>query len=825
MADFSPQGENQLKLENMIRNYLKIAWRILHQQKMYSAIKIGGFSLGISACILIALFIQDELSYDKHYTNGDSIYRVVISFNDPGNTWKGVSLPAPIKEVLESDFPEVEKAGRLIVFDWFDNGNNQFRPADKIQNSYEEAFVYADPEMLEMLEIPMVYGERSKALSEPNTIVISKRKSEKYFPNQNPVGQTIILNENNSNPYKIGGVMENFPTNSHLQYDFLLTLKEKEFWPGSQSGWNVNVYQSYVKLKQGSDPIDLEKKLLSIRDNHIVATLEKEGNKWAEEAKKYLSFQLQPIKDIYLRSDIIVDDLAHGDIKIVWLFGVIAGFILIMACINFINLSTAKSANRAKEIGLRKVVGSQRIGLIGQFMTESLVFSLISFVIGVLLAWILLPYFNLLSDKTLVFPWFALWLLPVFIISVSITGIMAGLYPSIYLSAFRPIEVLKGSFSKGNKSSKLRSGMVVFQFTTSIVLIICTYITYNQMEFILNTKIGYDKEQVVLIQGANTLGEKSYTFKNELLQLSEVSNVTQNDYLPILGTKRDGRQFWKDGRSKIDKGVGGQYWRVDEDYINTLGIKLLNGRNFSSEMATDSSAIIINQKMANELGLNNPIGERIMMSWGSYDVIGVVENFHFESMKGDVTPLAMLLADHTGSIVSIKLESENMVRTLESISNLWNQFMPNQPIRYTFLDDAYAKMYSDIRRTGDIFTAFAMLAIIVACLGLFGLSAFMVEQRNKEISIRKVLGASFVNIFNLLTFNFLKLVLIALFVAIPIGWYIMNKWLQDYANRIEITWVAFVIAGIIAVLIALISISSESLKAAIANPVKSLRSD
>ena len=830
---FQPFALKKLTSKNsnhlvMIQHHFKIARRNMLRQKVYAGIKIGGFSLSIAACLVIALFIRHELSYDRHYADGDRIYRVAGVHDSPTEAWKGTTFAAPMKEVLENDFPEVEKAGRLIIFDFFDSGNNQFRPAEKIQNTYEEGFVYADPEMLEILEIPMVYGEQTLALTEPNTIVISQRKANQYFPGENPVGRLIVLNDRESAPYKIGGVMENFPPTSHLQHDFLLTLTGKKFWPGSQSTWNGGiVYDNYIKISPGSDPVPLEKKLLSIRDNYIVANLERNGEQIAREVKKYFSFKLQPVHEIYLNTAAISDSLPHGDIKIVRLFGVIAVFILLLACINFVNLSTAKSANRAREVGLRKAVGSYRSSLISQFMTESMMFGLISFALGTQLAWLSLPYFNTLAGKSLVFPWMAWWVAPVLILSVVVTGLLAGCYPALYLSAFKPADVLKGSLSRGSKSSKTRGGFVIFQFTTSMVLIICTIVTYQQMAFILNAKIGYDKEQVVMVHGALTLGKKRSAFKNELLRLSEVVNVTQSSYWPVDGTERSGTQFWRDGRSKIDKGVGSQIWFVDEDYINTLGLKLVAGRGFSGEMASDSSAIIINQALAKGLGLTDPLGEWIVFGWNSqrYHVIGIVQDFHFDSIKRGVKPLAMMLPRYGGTIVAIKVNTTDMAATLEAITARWKEFMPNQAIRYTFLDDDFARMYADVERTWKLFTVFAVLAIVVACLGLFALSAFMVEQRGKEVSIRKVLGASLASIFGLLTGNFLRLVLIAFAIAAPMGWYIMNRWLQDYDNKTTITWQVFAVAGMAALLIALLTISSESVKAALTNPAKKLRSE
>lgn len=809
----------------MFRNYSKIAWRNIFKYKMYSTIKIGGFAIGFAACILISMFVQDELSFDKHYEKGDRIYRVINEYNDPADQGKWTAFPAQIAQVLADNFPEIEQAGRLIPYSgWWLAGSNQFRREDHVQNTFEEGFAYADQELLEILNIPMVHGDRSHALTEPNSIVLSKKKADKYFPNENPVGKTVIFNEDEENPYYVGGVMEDFPSNSHLQFDFFITLSEVEFWPGEQTNWCCWNYNPYVLVSEGTNEKDLESKLLLIRDSYIVKHAESQGDQSAEDTKKYHSFDLQPVGDIRLKSEGIGDAIQHGDMKVVWLFGAIAFFILLLACINFINLSTAKSANRAKEVGLRKVVGSFRSHLIQQFLTESIIFSSISVAIGIFLAWAFLPYFNVLSGKSLVLPLSEWWALPLSIALILFIGVLAGLYPSFYLSAFKPIEVLRGRLSKGSKSSSLRSTMVVFQFTTSIVLIVGAFIVYRQMDFLLNKKLGFEKEQVVMIRGANTLGDKTIQFKDELSKLSEVESATASNNLPVYGTKRDQNMFWKDGRNKLDRGIGAQIWWVDSDYMATLGMKLVEGRNLSMDMATDSAAIIINQTMAKELGLENPIGTKIM-NWRTLTVVGVVEDFHFESMQGGVIRPLSLVRGGQGSIVSVKVKSGDMPATLESITRVWDQFMPNQPIRYTFLDEAYARMYDGVKRTGNVFTAFAVLAILVACMGLFGLSAFMAEQRRKEISIRKVLGASLHAIFSLLTLNFLKLVLISLVLAIPIGWYLMKTWLEDFEYRIGLTWDVFAIAGILVVLIAVLTVSFESIKAAVINPANGLRSE
>jgi putative ABC transport system permease protein len=806
----------------MFQNYFKIAWRTMVRQKMYTSIKIGGFALGLATCIFIFLFIRHELSYDKNYEDGNRIFRLYNEDRSPTGG-KGTAFPASTASLIKNDFPEVEKAGRLIPYNWFNAGNNLFRSEEQLESTYEEGFAYADQELLEILGIPMVYGDPLQALAKPNTIVISKRKADKYFPNEDPTGRGIILNDDKSKIYTIGGVMENFPSNSHLQFDFFLTLTGVEFWPGEQTSWCCWNYNPYIKIRPDADPAELEKKLISLRDTYYIRYLEEEGNQAVADIKKYQFFRLQRVPDIYLKSEGIHDAIRHGDIRYVWLFGGVACFILLLACINFVNLSTAKSANRAKEVGLRKVVGSVRSYLVRQFLTESILYSFISFVLAVLLVTLAMPYFNMLAATTLTIPWATVWFLPLLLLSSIVIGVIAGIYPSFYLSAFKPIDVLKGSVARGSKSSKLRSAMVVFQFTTSIILIIGTLIIYRQMNFILNTKVGFDKEQVLLIQGANTLDKSQITFKNELLKLSHVENVTASHYLPVGGTKRDQNQFWHDGKSKEEKSIGAQRWFVDEDYLNTLGMKLIEGRNFMREVASDSQAVIINQAMAKALGFKKPVGERIM-NWETYTIVGVVEDFHFESMKGKIEPLCFVLGDF-GSILSVKVKTKDMQEVIQSVTALWNKFRPHQPIRYSFLDDNYAKMYEDVQRMGQILVSFTVLVVVVACLGLFALSAFMVEQRNKEISIRLVLGASINNILKLLTQNFVILVLISFVLAVPLAWYLMQKWLEDYVYRTEITWDVFAVAGIISIFIALLTVSYQSVRAALANPATQLRSE
>jgi putative ABC transport system permease protein len=808
---------------DMFQNYFVIGWRSLSKQRMYSAIKIGGFALGIASCLLISLFIKDELSYDQSYPDGNRIFRVVQAYNYMGESGKDVWFQAPFAKALKDDYPEIEKCGRYNSSELFGAGSKEIRRSDKIENTYEEGFVYFDQELIDILKLPFVYGNPSKALAEPHTIVITKRKADKYFPHEDPVGKAFVVNDDEKNPFKIGGVIEDFPTTSHLQFDFLMTMTGVQFWNNEQNDWGATNYPTYILLRPGTDPKQLAKKMQSVIEKYLLPFWIKEGVPNVKELSNAGWFELQPIKDIHLRSEGIGDPVSHGDIRFVWLFGAVAAFILILAMINFINLSTAKSANRAKEVGLRKTVGSLRVNIINQFLTESLIYSFFSFVVGVFIAWLLLPYFNLLAAKAIEFPWGEWQLFPILIGAALLVGVLAGLYPAFYLSSFKPASVLKGNVSRGSKSATMRSWLVVFQFTTSVVLIIATFIIYRQVEYILNKKVGFDKEQIILIQGTNTLGAKIKTFKDELLQLSQVKSATISDYLPIRGTKRNGNGFWIEGRDKVDHSIGGQIWRVDYDYINTLGMKIVDGRNFSEKMASDSSGIIINQTMAKKLGLKDPVGKRIQNNQ-VWNVVGVVEDFHFESLREQIGPLCFVLGNNS-SIVSLKVNTSSMSSTLASIDGIWKKFSPNQPIRYAFLDESFARMYDDVQRMGRIFISAAGLAIIVACLGLFALSAFMVEQRNKEISIRLVLGASMKTIFNLLTFNFLKLVLISIIIAAPIAWYAMHNWLQNFTYRTEITWGVFVSAGLLSVLIALATISYQAIRAALLNPVDSLKTE
>lgn len=807
----------------MFRNNLKIAWRGLVKHKMYSLIKVSGLAIGIAGCLLISLFVKDELAHDKNYVDGDQIYRLITYDSSPEYNEKWTAHQPLVAQMMKSRFPEVEMAGRLIPYNWFAGGDNQVRRSDRKQNAYEDSFAYMDQELLDILQPKMVYGTVEEALAKPNSILITRAKSEKYFQDENPIGKTLVLDEDLENIWVVGGVMENPDPHNHIQFDFLLSLTAQEFWNGEQTSWCCSNYNVYFKVAEGTDPRMLEEKMTLAMIESYIPYLKERGDQDADAVEKYVAYILQPVADIHLYSRDIYDIIKHGDIQIVGLFSAIALFVLLLACINFINLSTAKSANRAKEVGLRKVVGSFRSNLIGQFLTESILVTFISTAIGVLFAVMVMPLFNEISGKALEMPFDQWWLIPSMIALALVVGTVAGIYPAFYLSAFKPIEAISGKLSRGARTSKLRGIMVVFQFTCSIILIVGSLVVYQQLQFILNKDLGYDKDQVVMIQGANSVGEKLDVLQTELLKIPEVTSVSASNYLPVSGTKRDQNEFWIEGRSRIDKSVGAQVWRVDDDYIETLGMNLLAGRDFDKTSTRDSSSLIINQTMARELGLDDPVGARIQ-NWEGWTVIGVIEDFHFESMRDEIGPLALALGRY-GSVVPVKIRTSDVRKTLESITETWDVIMPNQPIRYTFLDQVFASMYEDVQRTGNVFTGFAILAIFVACLGLFGLSAFMVEQRSKEISIRKVLGASVRMIFSLLTINFMKLVVISLVIAIPVSYFLMQEWLLDFQFKTNVGWMVFAIASMIITIIAIVTVSYESLKAAIVNPADGLRSE
>jgi len=810
----------------MLKNFWKIALRQLGKQKFYSAVKIGGFALGIAACLLIGLYIHNQLSYDRDFPDAHRLYRLTGYMPQDGRMRKGGGgWPAPFSQALKTEFPEVERTGRLLSSTLFYGvGSNQLRPIESVQSTFEQGFAYADSSFPDLFQFKMVYGDRIKALSEPQTLILSRSRAEKFYPGQNPIGRQIILNDDKDHPWTISGVMQDPPGNSHLQFDYYLSLTGHELWKGEQQTWMAGNYDIYMLLRPDADVQKLARNITLISKKYWTPEMVQNGVPDALHVLDKLGFMLQPVSDIHGTAD-IEDSMTHVDRKYLWLFGAIGIFILMLASINFINLSTARSAGRAKEVGLRKVVGSDRQGLIRQFLLESIVTSGFSFLLAVGLAALLLPFFNRLAGTSMHFPWTAWWLAPGIIVASTFIGLIAGLYPAFYLSAFRPIQVLKGNISRGARHSGLRSGLVVFQFTTSVVLIIATFVVYGQMHFILNSKMGFNKDQVLLIEGTGTLDHRLPEFKNELLKLSGVQAVTNSDFLPLSGRKRNGNTMYRVGREKLDPGTTVQMWNVDVDYLKVMGMKLADGRNFSPALASDSQAAIINQTMASKMGMTHPVGQRI--NWGQgqgIPIIGVVEDFNYESVRQPIGPLVLMLGRWT-TTVAVRTNTTDMKGLLAGIGRIWRGFAPQQSLRYTFLDESFEHMYADVQQTGNIFTSLAALAVCIACLGLFALSAFMAEQRRKEMSIRKVLGASVMEVAGLLSRDFLRLVALAIVIGSPIAWWIMHWWLQDYVYRMTMGAGIFTGAAVLVMVIALLTVSWQALKTGTANPAGALRSE
>lgn len=817
----------------MIKNYLTIAFRNLKKHSFYSLINIFGLSVGVAICIIITLFVVNELSYDKNFKDADRIYRVHSDIIFGGNHWNMVLAPAPMAEAMPEDFPEVEAAVHFRQ-----RGSYLVKKED--ENIKENNVIWSGKDFFKVFGVPLLEGNIEGVLAEPNTMAISQSAAEKYFPGESAIGQSLILD--NEDDFRITGVYEDIPVNSHFHFDFLLSAEGLEEAKGTS--WLSNNFQTYFKLREGSDPAGLNAKLASVIKTHIepelgqifgegatMETLTENGGK--------VDFDIQPLLDIHLNSDYVGEFEPNFNITYVYLFVAIALFILVIACINFMNLSTARSSNRAKEVGIRKVMGSFRSHLIRQFLMESILVSVISFVIAVPVVAFLLPLFNELAGRSLVLPISQLSFYGILILGALGTGILAGTYPSFFLSGFKPISILKGKVSMGMKSGIIRSSLVVFQFAISIVLIIATIGVFNQLNYIQNKKIGFNKEQIITVDDVYALGDQAETFKREVLANSMMQSGTITGFLPVAGTWRSDTPWWVEGRDpqQTENLVSLQNWQVDYDYIETMGMEIAEGRDFSFDFPSDSSAVILNETAAEKFNFEgDPIGQKIY-SFGADNnnidvnnlrgktVVGIVKNFHFESLKENIGSVMIFLSERPRGIASFKFNSTNTDEVVSFIETKWKEMAPGQPFTYSFLDDRFGNMYASETRLGKVFGIFAGFAILIACLGLFALTAFTAEQRTKEIGIRKVLGSSIGSIIVLLSKEFAKLVLIAFLIAAPIAWWAMKKWLEDYQFKQNLGWEVFLGAGLFAILIALLTTSYQSIKAATANPVNSLKSD
>ena len=810
----------------MVRNYLKTAGRNLLKNKGYSAINIFGLAAGLASCLLILLYVFNEFSYDHFNQKIDQIYRVDSDIKFGGNHFVIAATPDALGPTLKSEYPQVKQFVRFLSY-----GGMLVKKGE--QNIQEDRVILTDSTLFDVFTLPMLSGDSKTALVNPNSVVITESMAKKYFPGKDynlVVGQPLTMDE--TELYKITGVIKDVPDASHFHYDFFIPIYG-QLPPDKINQWTSNEFNTYILIDKSADTSHLSSQLHDIVMNYVVPFLKEWSPDFSDFKKQgnHLRYELMPLKSIHLYSQKGHELEDNGNIQFVTIFSLIALFILIIACVNFMNLSTARASGRAKEVGVRKVLGSMRKNLIFQFLSESLLVSFIAMAFALVITVFLLPYFNELSGKELLLKnLLSPWLLASLVILVGFVGIMAGLYPAFYLSAFKPVEVLKGKVASNFKTGWLRSGLVVFQFAISIFLIIGTMVIYKQLNFIQTKDLGFDRNQVLVIKNTWSLSKNTTVFKDEVLKLGGVEKATITGFLPTSGWRSD-RPVFSEKSTHLNNAISTQTWRVDENYIPTLDMKLIEGRNFSSDFPTDSSGIIINQAFANLLNkkdlLNRPV--YFMDNFPdkdltTYHIIGVVKNFNFNSLHDNIGPLVLLYKPQNGS-VAFRINTANVDKTIVSMKQIYKKIAPGQPFEYSFMDEDFNNSYKAEQKIGRLSITFSILAILIACLGLFGLITFAASQRTKEIGIRKVLGATVADVSSLLAKDFMKLVLIATLFAFPLAWWAMNGWLQEFAYRITISWWIFLVAGAVAILIALLTLSYQAIKAATANPVESLRTE
>jgi putative ABC transport system permease protein len=810
----------------MLRNYLKTAIRNLWKNKGFSAINIVGLAIGLATCLLILIYVMDELSYDRYNDKVDRIYRLDGEIKFGGNHFILAVAPAPAGPAVLRDYPEVEKEVRFR-----NNGGRQVKKGN--QNIREESVIMVDSTLFDVFTLPMIEGDPHTALKEAHSVVITERMAKKYFDETHVVGRTLVMND--SILYKVTGVIRDLPAASHFHFDFFLSLTESEEAKRSDDGWLSNNFNTYLLLRKGTDAKKFEAKLGGLVTKYVAPLLQAAVNISLEDFRKAgntVSFPLTPLTAIHLHSNKSAELDANGNIQYVYIFGAIAAFILLIACVNFMNLSTARSANRAKEVGIRKVLGSLRGSLISQFMLESVLISFIGMLLALGFAWLLLPVFNQLSAKHMELGLFSRgWLWPSMLGLVLVVGLLAGSYPAFFLSAFRPIVVLKGNVASGFKTSWLRNSLVVFQFLISIFLLVGTAVIYRQLDYIHNRELGFNRGQVMIINNPYVMGNQARTFEEKLLHLPGVEGATMTGYLPTSDNRNDDAIFLSPDLD-IKKSISMQTWPVDDQYIPVLGMKMVQGRNFSKDFLTDSTGVIVNEAALRFMQGRKPLETKLYeiqdiktKKTKEFHIIGVIKDFNFNSLRDVVTPMVLFLAHDEGRIALRVSASGNLHRLAGQIENEWRKMAPSQPFSYVFMDDEFNNIYLNEQRMGGISLSFSLLAIFIACLGLFGLTAYAAEQRTREIGIRKVLGASVAGIIRLLSRDFLRLVVVAMLIAFPLSWFVMRRWLQDFAYRISIGWEIFVVAAVLAIGIALLTVSFQAVKAALSNPVKSLRSE
>jgi len=785
----------------MISNYLKIAWRNLWKNKTFSLLNIMGLALGMACSLLIMLWLQDEIKKDKFHKNGSRLYRVMENQFYAGETVTYPSTPGILSEHITKDIPEIEMASQML---WEEMP--LFTVGDKLE---KEKGRYVNGDFLNMFTFELEKGDARTALKRPDGVVISKKLADKYFPNQDPLGK--IIRVDNRDDVMVTGVLKDIKDQSSLKFDFLMSferwLKTNEW----AKQWGNNGPRCYVMLNKNAS---LEKVQAKIK-GYI-----KEKNKGSN-----VELFLQPYEDVYLYSNYKAGIQDGGRIDYVKMFTIIAIFILVIACINFMNLATARSIKRAKEVGVRKVVGAVKFSLVAQFLGESLIIAFLSLIFAIFIVFLMLPAFNTLTEKQLSLdftdPIFLLILLGLTIV----TGLVAGSYPALFMSSLRPVVVLKGALKFKPSATLFRKGLVVFQFGLSILLIIGMLVVYRQIQYIQTKNLGFDRENLLYMPLEGDLTTKFISFKQELLNMPGIKSVTCSQADPLqVGSSTQGVNWSGKDTTKI---ILFSQNPVSYDYLATMGIKLKDGRDFSSAYSTDTSNYIINEEAAKKMGMTKPVGKEMYM-WGRKGtIIGVVKSFHINSLHESIPPLILHFqrgTENSGQVI-VRTQPGQTREAVASMEKAYKKFNPRFPFQYNFTDQEFANQYKGENVVSKLANYFAFLAIFISCLGLFGLAMFTAEQRTKEIGVRKVLGASVINITAMLSKDFLKLVLVAALIAFPVAWYLMSNWLQKYAYRIEIQWWFFLVAGLVATVIALLTVSYQSIKAALMNPIKSLKSE
>jgi len=805
----------------MFRNYLKITLRNLTKHKGYTFINITGLAVGICCCLLIFLYVFDELNYDRFHEHYDELYRVVLKGRFANEDLEIATSPAPMAFTLTAELPEVAQAMRI-------DDTRTFQISRDDCKFSESGVLFVDSTFFDVLSFPLLAGDPRTALVEPHTLVLTEDMAKKYFGNEDPIGQFLTMEDGTQ--YKITGIAANVPHNSHIQFDFLLSFVSTERSRGEF--WISNSFLTYIRLKPGADISEVGEKLNAIVRKYagpqFVAAMGISYEEFEKTGNSY-GFYLEPMQDIYLRSAVGNDLGAVGNIQYIYIFSIIAIFILVIACINFMNLSTAKSANRAKEVGIRKAMGSFRRHLISQFLTESISLVFISIIIALILVKLALPFFNNLAGKELTIAYFTVrnwYIIPLLVLMALVVGIIAGSYPAFYLSAFQPVKVLKGDLVRGSTGGKLRSGLVVLQFAISIALIIGTFVVRQQLHYFQNKDMGYNKEQLMIVPRSDVIGDNYRALKQELKQNPNVLGATFSSGIP--GNPHTINAHTLESKP-TEFGITLISISADRDFAETYQLQTVQGRLFSPEISTDTSACLINKHAAALLDFEIGSGNRLIEIGRTVDeanfseIIGIVKDFHMLSLHEPMRGIVVYNRPAAYNYLAIRLNTDNIRETVEFVENTWKKFAPDKGFEHYFFDEHFNEYYKAEMQTGQVFSIFAGLAILIACLGLFGLASFMAERKTKEIGIRKTLGASVSGITIVLVQEFTKWVIIANIVAWPAAYFLMRGWLQDFAYRISLEWWVFLLSSLIALTIAILTVSFHAVKAALSDPVKSLR--